>query len=142
VGTLRDRPAATRRVRGPRRSRRLPGDRAGAREGAEYGAYVVLRNHTTRDLKWGSAFLGNHLLRLGNNKIQLLELIFAIALGVLAAPIVGNLPPALIASFGGVIAGSLIWHFVIKPRFLARFQRDGLLRITQTLDGLANTVAS
>jgi hypothetical protein len=112
------------------------------REGAEFGDFIVLRNHTTRDLKWGSTFVGNHLLRLGANKIQLLEVIFAIALGVLAAPIVGGLPPALAASIGGVFVGSLIWHFVIKQRFLARFKRDGLPRITQALDGFAAVVAS
>jgi hypothetical protein len=112
------------------------------REGAKEGDYLVMRNHTTRDMKWGSNFLGNHLLRLGANKIALLEIVFAIGLGVLAAPIIGGLPPGLAASIGGVFVGSMIWHFTIKPRFLARFQHDGLSRITQTLDGLAAALAS
>jgi hypothetical protein len=105
-------------------------------EGSNSGPYVMLRNHTTRDNQFHGSYLNAHVMRWSGFGLTLLEWALAIAAGVVAAPVVG-LPQGIAAALVGVFLGSAVWHFTVKPRFLARFRRVGVPRLTSELDRVA-----
>lgn len=73
--------------------------------------------------------------------VSLLELIAIGAMGVAASSFIG-LPAGIGTAFLGIFIGSVFWHNAIKPRFLSRFKRHDLPRISPALDGIAATAAA
>jgi len=112
------------------------------KEGEARGTYLVMRNHSTRDTSSAMSFLSQNLQRRRATVIQLIELALCAGLGVLATPLVGSFVVGFATAFAGVVAGSLVWHFAIKGRFLAHFQGVELPRISAALDAIAAARAS
>ena len=111
------------------------------REGAGAGPFFILVNHTTGDLRSAMSFLRSNLSRADGLR-QLLVLCFLVAAGVVASQVTeGNVAKAVLAAVVGAIigvaAGSRIWHSRVAPRFIRRFQRDGMPRIEEELNRLA-----
>lgn len=111
------------------------------REGAGAGPFFVVVNHTTGDVRSATSFLRSNLSRADGLR-KLLVFCFLVAAGVVASQVTaGNIAKAvLLAVLGAIIGvgvGSAIWHSRINPRFIRRFQRDGMPRIREELDQLA-----
>lgn len=111
------------------------------REGAGAGPFFIVVNHTTGDHRSAPSFLRSNLSRADGLR-QLLVLCFLVAAGVVASQVTeGNLAKAVLAAVVGAIiggaAGSRIWHSRVAPRFIRRFQRDGMPRIEEELKQLA-----
>jgi hypothetical protein len=111
------------------------------REGAGAGPYFIVVNHTTGDLRSAMSFLTSNLSRADGLR-QLLVFGFLVAAGVVASQVTeGNLAKAVLAAVVGAIiggaAGSRIWRSRVAPRFIRRFQRDGMPRIEEELNQLA-----
>jgi hypothetical protein len=111
------------------------------REGAGAGPFFVVVNHTTGDVRSATSFLRSNLSSTGALR-ELLMFGFLIVAGVVASQVTaGNLAKAvLVAVVGAIIGvgvGATIWNSKIGPRFIRRFQRDGMPRIQEELHQLA-----
>jgi hypothetical protein len=115
------------------------------REGAGAGPYFIVVNHTTGDLRSAMSFLTGNLTRADGLR-QLLVLCSLVGAGVVASQVTeGNLAKAVLAAVVGAMIGlaaaARIWHRRVAPRFIRRFQRDGMPRIEEELDQLAAAAA-